>query len=125
MGVKWARIFIIDCFKYRTLKKKFSTRNRQNVADIKITPARNGYVLPVVDEASRHLFAFSTPSKEADGGIASYLQKLFLTFGTPLAVRSDAAGKEYTATIGTTRLIAERKSTLCTALRSIPPGNKG
>ena len=55
----------------------------------------NRYLLVVVDRASKFLFAYPLPSKDAVG-VSRKLLELLLTFGVPLSIRSDAGG-EFTA----------------------------
>ena len=59
--------------------------------------AGNKVVLVAVDKASKFLFAFPLPTKEAIGA-ARKLLKLILTFGLPLYVRSDP-GSEFKAEV--------------------------
>jgi len=57
----------------------------------------NRYLLVVVDRASKFLFAYPLPSKDAVG-VSRKLLELLLTFGVPLSIRSDAGG-EFTAQV--------------------------
>ena len=57
----------------------------------------NGYLLLVVDKASRFLFEYPLPSIEAQG-VARLLLDLCLTFGVPSFIRTDG-GREFTATV--------------------------
>ena len=59
--------------------------------------AGNEYLLLVVDKASRFLFAYPLPSKEALG-VARLLLDLCLTFGVPSFIRADGGG-EFTAPV--------------------------
>ena len=52
----------------------------------------NRYLLVVVDRASKFLFAYPLPSKDAVG-VSRKLLELLLTFGVPLSVRGDAGGE--------------------------------
>lgn len=57
----------------------------------------NRYLLVVVDRASKFLFAYPLPSKDAVG-VSRKLLEVILTFGVPLSIRSDAGG-EFTAQV--------------------------
>ena len=52
----------------------------------------NRYLLFVVDRASKFLFAYPLPSKNATG-VNRKLLAVLLTFGVPLSIQSDAGGK--------------------------------
>ena len=57
----------------------------------------NRYILLIVDRASKFLFAFPTPTKEA-APVSRIMLNLCLTFGIPKAIRSDKGG-EFAATV--------------------------
>ena len=59
--------------------------------------AGNEYLLLVVDKASKFLFGYPLPSKEAHG-VARILLDLCLTFGAPSFTMADGGG-EFTAAV--------------------------
>lgn len=62
-----------------------------------LSSAGNRYLLVVVDKATKFLFGFPLPSKEAVE-VSRKLMELILTFGVPVRIQSDAGG-EFTAKV--------------------------
>ena len=69
-----------------------------NISDLKqVSTAGNRYPLIITDRATPFLFVFPSAAKLAEP-VARCLLQLFMTFGVPYFLRSDAGG-EFTAEV--------------------------